>query len=33
MDSAITVTIRSAGRVKEGAEALKAEEGLRWALW
>lgn len=33
MDSAITVAIRSAGGVKEGAEALKAGEGLRWAPW
>lgn len=31
VDSAITVTIRSAGGVNEGAETLKAEEGLRCA--
>lgn len=33
VDSAITVTIRSAGGVNEGAETLKAEEGLRCAPW
>lgn len=31
VDSAITVAIRSAGRVNEGAETLKAEGGLRCA--
>lgn len=33
VDSAIMVTIRSAGGVNEAAEALKAEEGLRCAPW
>lgn len=33
VDSAITVTIRLAGETKEGAEAQKAEEGLRCAPW
>lgn len=33
VDSAIMVTIRSAGVVNEAAEALKAEEGLRCVPW
>lgn len=33
VDSAITVAIRSAGGVNEGAETLKAEGGLRCAPW